>query len=178
MNSPAPLTTVDVRQLICHLRGKAVMLDSDLAALYGVSTKALNQAVKRNRERFPDDFMFQLSEKETVSLRSQSVTSSHGGRRYLPYAFTEQGVAMLSSVLHSPTAIQVNIQIMRAFVQLRRLALTIADLRRRIDHMEQRYDHHFRTVFQAIRELLAPTAQPKKDRRIGFGPPRKHDTAQ
>jgi hypothetical protein len=169
MNTPVRFDPADIRQLICHLRGKSVMLDRDLATLYGVSTKVLNQAVKRNSERFPDDFMFQLSQEE-AKLRSQFVTSSHGGRRYLPYAFTEQHVAMLSSVLHSDTAIQVNIQIMRAFVQIRRLAVTVADIRRRIDAVEGKYDRQFKAVFSAIRELLNPPNPPKRNRRIGFGP--------
>jgi hypothetical protein len=164
------LTPIEIRSLIYHLRGKSVMLDGDLATLYGVSTSVLNQAVRRNAERFPEDFMFQLDEHEYQHLRSQVVISSHGGRRYLPNAFTEQGVAMLSSVLHSTTAIQVNIQVMRAFVQMRRLAMTVVDLRRRIDAMERHYDRQFKTVFQAMRELLSPAAGPRKDRQIGFGP--------
>ena len=171
MNSPANrFDPADIRQLICHLRGKSVMLDKDLATLYGVSTSVLNQAVQRNLERFPEDFMFQLNDQEHNRLRSQSVISKRGGRRYMPYAFTEQGVAMLSSVLHSDTAIQVNIQIMRAFVQIRRLAVTVADIRRRVDAMEGKYDQQFTAVFSAIRELLNPPEPPKPNRRLGFGP--------
>ena len=114
--------------------------------------------------------MFQLNDQEHNRLRSQSVISKRGGRRYKPYAFTEQGVAMLSSVLHSDTAIQVNIQIMRAFVQIRRLAVTVADIRRRVDAMEGKYDQQFTAVFSAIRELLNPPDPPKPDRKVGLGP--------
>ncbi|HJW09314.1 MAG TPA: ORF6N domain-containing protein [Holophagaceae bacterium] len=157
---------------ILVLRGEKVMLDSDLAALYGVETKALLQAVKRNPDRFPSDFMFQLSEDEWALLRSQIVTSkgegdSRGGRRYAPYAFTEQGVAMLSSVLRSKRAVQVNIEIMRAFVQLKRMLATHADLARKIESLEQKYDKQFRGVFDAIRELMAPQTAVKKQP-IGF----------
>jgi len=159
---------------IFEVRGKKVMLDSDLAKLYGVPAKVLNQAVKRNIRRFPGDFMFRLSWEEVKSLRSQIVTlkdtkseTSRRGRhiKYLPYAFTEQGIAMLSSVLNSERAIKVNIQIMRAFVQLRRMLLTHGDLRRKIEKMEKKYDKQFAIVFEAIRELLEP---PKQTRAIGF----------
>jgi hypothetical protein len=144
------------------------MLDADLAALYGVETKALNQAVRRNIERFPDDFMFQLTSDEMENLRSQTVTSSSwGGRRTRPYAFTEQGVAMLSSVLKSPRAIQVNIEIMRAFVRLRQMVTSNADLARKLNALERKYDGQFKIVFAAIRELTEPTAK-KKGRPIGF----------
>ena len=147
------------------------MLDADLAALYGVTTKALVQAVKRNRPRFPDDFIFQLEPCESVDLRSQSVTSSAwGGRRYNPYAFTEQGIAMLSTVLRSERAIRVNIEIMRAFVRLRRLVAANEDLTRRLDELERKYDGHdqqFKAVFDAIRALMTPPEVPRK--RIGFG---------
>ena len=144
------------------------MLDADLAALYGVETKALNQAVRRNIERFPDDFMFQLTSDEMENLRSQTVTSSSwGGRRTRPYAFTEQGVAMLSSVLKSPRAIQVNIEIMRAFVRLRQMVTSNADLARKLNALERKYDGQFKIVFAAIRELTEPTPK-KKGRPIGF----------
>ncbi|MGE5596659.1 MAG: ORF6N domain-containing protein [Hyphomicrobiales bacterium] len=157
---------------ILLIRGQRVLLDSGLAELYGVPTKVLLQAVRRNAERFPEDFMFQLSSEEFRSLRSQSVTSSSwGGRRYAPYAFTEQGVAMLSSVLNSPRAVQVNIEIMRAFVQLRGLLATHADLARKIEELEQRYDEQFRVVFDAIRELMAPPPPPT--RRLGFATERE-----
>ncbi len=144
------------------------MLDADLAALYQVETKALVRAVKRNAERFPADFMFQLSEDEFENLRLHSGTSSSwGGRRYLPYAFTEQRVAMLSSVLRSPRAVQVNIEIMRAFVRLRKMLQANADLARKLAALEKKYDARFRVVFEAIRELMAPPVKPKK--RISFG---------
>jgi hypothetical protein len=155
---------------ILLIRGEKVMLDEVLAALYGVETKALVQAVKRNAGRFPGDFMFQLTDKEFANLRSQSVTSSWGGRRSQPYAFTEQGVAMLSSVLRSERAVRVNIEIMRAFVRLRQLLSTHADLARKLGELEQKYDGQFRAVFEAIRQLMAPP-EPKPGRRIGFLPP-------
>ena len=153
---------------ILVIRGHKVMLDADLAALYGVETKALNQAVRRNIERFPDDFMFQLTSDEMENLRSQTVTaSSWGGRRTRPYAFTEQGVAMLSSVLKSPRAIQVNIEIMRAFVRLRQMVTSNADLARKLNALERKYDGQFKIVFAAIREFTEP-APKKKGRPIGF----------
>ena len=129
------------------------MLDVDLAALYGVSVKRLNQQVQRNVERFPTDFMFQLTSADGDNLRSQIATSSWGGRRSSPYAFTEQGVAMLSSVLRSPPAVHVNIEIMRAFVRLRRMLDSNAELSRRIEALEQNYDGKFRIVFDAIRDV-------------------------
>jgi hypothetical protein len=166
------IVPTEIKNLIYHLRGKAVMLDSDLAELYQVETRVLNQAVRRNRARFPEDFMFQLTKTEFINLISQSVTSkSHGGRRKLPLVFTEQGVAMLSGVLNSKTAVRANIQIMRAFVQIRRLGMTIVDLKRKIDTMEGKYDHHFKIVFDAIRQLVNPPEPPKKN--IGFKPPKK-----
>lgn len=156
-----------IESSILLIRSHKVMLDADLARLYGVPTKVLVQAAKRNRERFPADFMFQLSPKEFKILRSQSVTSNpRGGRRYPPYAFTEQGVAMLSSVLRSKHAVLVNIQIMRTFVRLRRILASHADLHRRLDALEKKYDKHFKVVFDAIRELMAPPEKPS--RRIGF----------
>lgn len=143
------------------------MLDADLAGLYGVETKVLVQAVKRNLDRFPEDFMFQLSREEYDNLRSQSVTSSDwGGRRYPPYAFTEQGVAMLSSVLRSRRAVQVNIEIMRAFIRLRQMLASHAELARKLDALEKKYDAQFKDVFEAIRQLMAPP-EPKR-RAIGF----------
>ncbi|MBW7933380.1 MAG: ORF6N domain-containing protein [Gemmatimonadaceae bacterium] len=152
---------------IVLLRGKKVMLDEDLAELYRVETKALVQAVKRNAARFPRDFMFRLSQEEFDRLRSQTVTSNgRGGRRTRPYAFTEQGVAMLSSVLRSARAVEVNVQIMRAFVRLRRMIAGHAQLVRRLDELEARYDAQFRTVFSAIRGLIAEEETPR--RRIGF----------
>jgi len=153
--------------LILLIRGQHVLLDAELAALYGVETRSLVQAVRRNLQRFPADFMFQLTREEFAALRSQSVISNtRGGRRYPPYAFTEQGVAMLASVLSSPRAIQVNIEIMRAFVRLRRLMSSNAELARRLDDLEQNYDAQFRAVFDAIRQLMTPPDPPK--RRLGF----------
>ena len=143
-----------------------MLLDADLATLYGVPLRMLNQAVRRNRARFPSDFMFQLTEAEVAISRSQSVTSSWGGRRYLPLAFTEQGVAMLSSVLKSPRAVQVNIEIMRAFVRLRAMLGENADLARKLAVLEKKYDAQFRVVFDAIRELMAPPPSTKDP--IGF----------
>jgi len=151
---------------IRFIRGQRVILDADLAELYEVETGALTRAVRRNPDRFPDDFMFQLTKQEFGSLRSQTGTSSQwGGRRYPPYAFTEQGVAMLSSVLRSPRAVNVNIEIMRTFVQLRLLLTTHADLARKLDELEDRYDSQFRVVFDAIRQLMAPGPRTPK---IGF----------
>jgi hypothetical protein len=143
------------------------MLDADLAALYQVETKALVRAVKRNAERFPADFMFQLSEDEFENLRLHSGTSSSwGGRRYLPYAFTEQGVAMLSSVLRSARAVRVNIEIMRAFVRLRQMLASHGELARKLAALEKKYDAQFKVVFDAIRELMAPPTASRK--KIGF----------
>ena len=152
---------------ILVIRGEKVILDSDIAALYGVQTRALTQAVKRNLDRFPPDFMFQLSDREFDHLRSQFVTSSsRGGRRYAPYAFTEQGVAMLSSVLKSKPAVQVNIEIMRTFVRLRQVLATHKALARKIEAMEQKYDGQFKVVFEALRALMEPPKRTKKP--IGF----------
>jgi hypothetical protein len=167
-----------ITQAILLLRGHKVILDEELAALYEVETKELNRAVKRNLGRFPEDFMFQLAAEEfdnlrfqsgTSSLRSQIGTSRWGGRRYPPYAFTEQGVAMLSSVLRSDRAIHVNIEIMRAFVRLRQLLATNVELARKLAALERKYDAQFKVVFDAIRELMTPP-EPKKKRPIGFGP--------
>jgi hypothetical protein len=151
------------------LRGVNVMVDSELARLYGVDVKALNQAVRRNRRRFPPDFMFQLAWHEARSLRSQSVTLDGGRgahRKYLPYVFTEHGVAMLSSVLRSSRAVRVNIEIMRAFVRLRELLTSNAELVRKLDALEAKYDGRFKTVFEAIRELMAPARRSRRP--IGF----------
>ncbi len=160
---------------IYQIRGMRVILDMDLAGLYQVETKALKQAVKRNMDRFPDDFMFELTADEFEDLRSQIVTSSWGGTRFMPMAFTEQGVAMLSSVLRSARAIQVNIQIMRAFSQLRRMLGGYKELKRKIEDMEQRYDQNFQIVFEAIKQLLEVEAKPKK--RIGFTGARAQDSS-
>ena len=155
-----------IEQRIFLLRGQKVMLSTHLAELYGVAPKVLIQAVKRNAERFPGDFMFQLTRQEVTNLKSQFVTSSCGGRRITPYAFTEQGVAMLSSVLHSKRAIQVNVDIMRAFVCLRQLIAPHADLAQKLAELEKKYDAQFRVVFEAIRQLMAPSTVPRKQ--IGF----------
>ena len=176
---------IQVERRILVLRGHRVMLDYDLAGLYGVEARALNQAVKRNIERFPEDFMFQLTAEEAEGLQrlvsqsvtpspstkansSQTVTSSrkHRGKSYRPYAFTEQGVAMLSSVLRSSRAVQVNIAIMRAFVRLRELLLSNADLARKLEAIEKKYDSQFKVVFDALRQLMTPPDPPR--RRIGF----------
>ncbi len=160
----------NIEQRIYFLRGRRVMLDQDLARLYGVKLKALNQAVKRNRGRFPKDFMFQLNQKEASASRSQIVTLKRGENiKYLPYAFTEQGVAMLSSVLRSERAIQVNISIMRTFAKLREIISSNKDLARRLDELEGKYDAQFKAVFNAIRELMEPPKEPP--RKIGFAPP-------
>ncbi len=158
-----------IERAILVLRGHKVMLDSDLATLYAVETKVLNQAISRNIERFPEDFMFQLTEAGAAFLRSQTVTLKTGRgqhRKYLPFAFTEQGVAMLSSVLRSPRAVRVNIEIMRAFVRLREMIATNKDLARRLDELEKKYDAQFKVVFDAIRQLMAPPQ--KAQRSIGF----------
>src|SRR5437764_4248728 len=159
----------NIVQLVFFVRGERMMLDVDLAKLYGVSTKALNQAFRRNKQRFPSDFAFQLSKEEFDQLRSQIVTSRlHGGRRYRPYAFTEQGVAMLSSVLRSTRAVEVNIAIMRTFVQLRHLMDTNRDLARKVEALEKKYDEQFAVVFEAIKQLIAPPEPEPPRRRIGF----------
>ncbi|MBM4312311.1 MAG: ORF6N domain-containing protein [Deltaproteobacteria bacterium] len=167
---PMIISITDVETRIFLIRGKKVMLDADLAELYGVETSNLNKAVKRNLDRFPVDFMFQLTKEEADSLRFQigmSKASGRGGRRFLPNAFTEQGVAMLSSVLKSKRAAQVNITIMRAFVKLREMIASHKDLARRLDVLEKKYDQQFKIVFDAIRELMAPPTKPR--RKIGFG---------
>ena len=145
------------------IRGKKVMLDKNLALLYKVPTKRLNEQVKRNKERFPEDFMFHLSEKEFEGLKSQIATSTWGGARKLPYAFTEQGIAMLSSVLHSKIAIQVNIQIIRTFTQLKEMHLSHKELGKKIEAMEMRYDQQFRVVFEAIKQLIMEKQESKKN---------------
>jgi hypothetical protein len=158
-----------IEDFIRLFRGHRTLLDEDLAVLYEVEIKTLNQSVKRNIERFPPDFMFQLTAEETALLRSQAVTIKNGRgrhRKYLPYAFTEQGVAMLSSVLRSPRAVQVNIEIMRAFVRLRLALKGHKDLDQKLADLESKYDAQFRVVFDAIRELMFPQVQTKK--RIGF----------
>lgn len=174
----APATDVipkpeNLASLVFAIRGEKVLLDTDLAMLYGVETGALNRAVKRNIERFPADFMLQLTPEEWENLKCQigiSSSPAHGGRRAVPYAFTEQGIAMLSSVLRSQRAVEVNIAIMRTFVQLRRLMDSNRDLGRRIEAMEKRYDEQFSQVFDAIKQLIADdqAKKSKPSRRIGF----------
>ena len=172
-----------IEGLIFLIRGQKVMLSAELAELYGVQPKVLIQAVKRNIERFPSDFMFQLTRQEVTILKSQIVTSSYTSTyrsrsqivtlkrgqniKYLPYAFTEQGVAMLSSVLRSKRAVRVNIEIMRAFVRLRRLLSTHADLARKLEELEKKYDSQFQVVFEAIRQLMMPP-EPSPKKEIGF----------
>ena len=182
--NPSLIPQKHIENKILFIRGHKVMLDKDLAELYEVQTKVLNQAVKRNLDRFPEDFMFQMTKEEfenwksqfvtsnqaeKTSLRSQNVTLKQGQhRKYLPYVFTEQGVSMLSSILNSNRAIQVNIQIMRTFTKLRELMTTHKELRQKIETMEQKYDYQFKIVFDAIKKLLDPPAEPKKP--IGFRP--------
>ena len=161
-------STREIAESIVWLRGQKVLLDADLARLYGVPTGRLNEQVARNRARFPDDFMFQVTSPELEGLRSQfAISSAWGGRRTLPYAFTEQGVAMLSSVLRSKRAVLVNVEIMRAFVKLRGLLASHDDLARKLDALEKKYDATFRQVFEAIRQMMVEDNRPK--RRIGFG---------
>jgi hypothetical protein len=159
-----------IEQRIFLIRSHRVMLDRDLADLYGVATRTLNQAVARNINRFPSDFAFHLTPDEGARLRSQSVISNaRGGRRYAPRVFTEQGVAMLSSVLRSRHAIDVNVAIVRAFVHLRELLATHKDLVQKLDELERKYDGQFAAVFDAIRELMAPSPEAARSRpRIGF----------
>jgi phage regulator Rha-like protein len=146
------------------IRGRKVIIDRDIAELYEVETRTLNQAVKRNIDRFPEDFMFQLTKEEYDSLRSHFVTLKRGQhRKYLPYAFTQEGIAMLSGILNSQRAITVNIQIMRTFVKLREIAITYKDLSQKIEDMERKYDHQFKIVFDTLRGLLeTPKVQPKE----------------
>ncbi|MCX5846777.1 MAG: ORF6N domain-containing protein [Deltaproteobacteria bacterium] len=165
MKSLIPVEIIEKKILL--LRGEKVMLDADLAELYAVETKMLIRAVKRNIDRFPSDFMIQLDKEEFKNLRFQFGTPSlWGGRRYPPYAFTEQGVAMLSSVLNSERAVQVNIAIMRTFVKLREMIASHKDLAKRLDALEKKYDAQFKVVFDAIRQLMEPAKT--KRRRIGF----------
>lgn len=167
-----------IQKRILMVRERQVMLDEDLADLYGVETRRLIEQVKRNIERFPADFMFQLNKDEAAALRSQTATSDtrRGGRRYAPYVFTEQGVAMLSGVLRSKRAVAVNIAIMRAFVELRRAAASYAAIQKRLDELEQetkaklgQHDQQLSQIFQALRQLISPPPRPR--RRVGFRPP-------
>ncbi len=162
-----------IERAIIVVRGEKVMLDSELAEIYGVETRILNQAVRRNINRFPADFMFQLTVAEAESLRSQIVTSNEGrgGRRYLPYAFTEHGALMLANVLNSERAAQTSVQVVRAFVKLRQMLVSNADLARKLASMEKKYDAQFKVVFDAIRQLMSPPTKPRRE--IGFHV--KHD---
>jgi hypothetical protein len=165
MSSTTPLERIT--QAIIVIRGQRAIFDTDLADLYGVTAKRLLETVRRNHDRFPLDFMFQLNKQEVANLRSQFATSRWGGRRYAPYAFTEQGVAMLSSVLSSERAVLVNIEIMRAFVRLRRILASNVELARKLNELEAKYDTQFKVVFDTIRELMdSPSRSPR--RRIGF----------
>jgi hypothetical protein len=158
-----------ITQAIYLIRNQKVMMDSELAEMYEVETKRLNEQVKRNLERFPEDFMFQLTDKEWENLKSQFATSSWGGRRTPPYMFTEQGVAMLSTVLNSPTAIQVNISIMRVFVKMRQWATNYEDLLKKIDELNQtqgEHNKHIRNIYQIIEELVRPALKERKS--IGY----------
>ena len=160
------LKSENIVSQIHFIRGEKVILDADLATLYGVETKVLKQAVKRNIERFPSDFMFQLTQEEFTNLRSQFVTSSWGGLRYRPFAFTEQGVAMLSGILKSKRAIEVNIEIMRTFVKLRQWLSTHKELEKKLNSLENKYDGQFKMVFEAIRLLMSEEQKPKHP--VGF----------
>ena len=160
MQNNIPLEVIQSKIIL--VREKKVMLDSDLAELYGVDTKQLKRAVNRNIDRFPVDFMFELTKDEYQNLRCQFGTSSWGGKRYMPYVFTEHGVLMLSSVLNSQRAIQVNIQIMRVFTKLRELLMTYKDLKDKIETMERNYNHQFKSVFDAIKLLLENDVQLNK----------------
>ena len=168
MTQSALISTERIEKAIYLIRGEKVMLDRDLAGLYGVATKALKQAVRRNRDRFPEDFMFVLNPAEFQDWRSQFVTSKadRKGLRYPPMAFTEHGILMLSSVLNSQRAIQVNIEIMRAFVRLRQMLASNVELSRRLDELESKYDRQFKVVFDAIRQLMSPPVPARKH--IGF----------
>ena len=173
MNTIIPIENIVTQ--IYLIRKERVILDADLARLYGVETKVLNQAVKRNIKRFPQDFMFQLSKEEFENLKSQIVTSSWGGRRTLPYAFTEQGIAMLSSVLNSERAIQVNITIMRAFVQIRKMIQSNEKLRKEFNKMKQDYDFKFQVIFEMLQHLI-DEPEVVKSKEIGFKPLEKRSS--
>jgi phage regulator Rha-like protein len=171
MDGQTSLVQVErIERAILSIRGEKVMLDNDLAELYGVETKALNQAVKRNLDRFPPDFCFRLTKTETdelKSLRSQFVTLKRGEhRKYLPYAFTEHGALMLANVLNSERAAQTSVQVVRAFVRLRQMLTSNAELARKLAALEKKYDRQFKVVFDAIRQLMSPPAKPKRE--IGF----------
>ncbi len=164
-----------IERAIILVRGEKVMLDSELAEIYGVTTKRLNEQVRRNLNRFPSDFMFQLTPEEAASLRSQIATSNkgRGGRRYLPYAFTEHGALMLANVLNSERAAQTSVMVVRAFVRLRQLLSSNAELARKLEALENKYDTQFKVVFDAIRQLMSPVATKRKE--IGFHVQHDHE---
>jgi hypothetical protein len=166
MENQVQVITENIAGKIYFIRGERVMLDFDLATLYKIEAKRLKEAVRRNRKRFPEDFMFELTKHEYENLRTQSATSSWGGQRYTPYAFTEQGIAMLSGILNSDRAINVNIAIMRAFVQMRRMLETHRDLAEKIRELESKYDEQFSFVFEAIRQLIRKENEPRNP--VGF----------
>jgi hypothetical protein len=168
MNEKTSLVPMQrIERCILMIRGEKVMLDRDLAVLYGVSTGNLNKAVSRNLDRFPQDFMFELTEDEFENLKFHFGTSSWGGTRKLPRAFTEQGVAMLSGILRSRRAVFVNVEIMRTFVRLRRILSTHKELALKLQEMEKKYDAQFKVVFEAIRQLMLPS-EPEPPKRMGF----------
>ncbi len=173
MAEEGKLILVDrIEPLVRTIRGQNVILDSDLAQLYGVPTKRLNEQVRRNRQRFPGDFMFQLSKSELRDWRSQIATSNPAakmGLRRRPYAFTEHGAIMAASILNSPMAVEVSVYVVRAFVKLRELVTAHKDLARKLDALEAKYDAQFKVVFDAIRQLMAPPPEPKRRGKIGFG---------
>ena len=171
--SLAPMERIE--RAIILVRGEKVMLDSELAEIYGVTTKRLNEQVRRNLNRFPSDFMFQLTPEEAASLRSQIATSNkgRGGRRYLPYAFTEHGALMLANVLNSERAAQTSVMVVRAFVRLRQLLSSNAELARKLEALENKYDTQFKVVFDAIRQLMSPVATKRKE--IGFHVQHDHE---
>jgi hypothetical protein len=161
------LTIHSPQDVIRRVRGHAVILDSDLAALYGVTTKRLNEQVRRNRKRFPEDFVFQLSWSEAQISRSQNATLKHGYNiKYRPYAFTEHGAIMAANVLNSPRAAEMSVMVVRAFIRLRRMALSVEGLARKVLELEKKYDRQFKVVFDAVRRLMTPPEPPSK--RIGF----------
>ncbi|MCK4663381.1 MAG: ORF6N domain-containing protein [Bacteroidales bacterium] len=166
MNKLIPLKEENIASRIYFIKGEKVMMDVDIAMLYGVETRVLNQAVKRNIDRFPEDFMFQLTKEEFENLKSQFVISSWGGRRKLPLAFTEQGIAMLSGILKSKRAVKVNIVIMRTFVKIRSLMLINKELAQKIEALESKYDKQFKIVFEAIKQLII--VKPKEKQAIGY----------
>ena len=168
MSKETSIAIPSPHEVIIRLRGQAVILDSDLAALYGVTVKRLNEQVKRNIKRFPEDFVFQLTQDEALRSRSQNATLKRGHNiKYLPYAFTEHGAVMAANVLKSEQAIEMSVTIVRAFVKLRRMAMSVEGLARKVNALEQKYDKQFKVVFDAVRRLMAPPPEPTK-RKIGF----------